>query len=163
MVGRLGAPYGVRGWLHVQSFTSPPENLLDYRPWMLRQGKNAWTSAPLAECRVHKKGYVAKFDGVDERDGAAALTGSLIGVERGALPPTAADEFYWRDLEGCAVDTTAGDPLGEITALMETGAHDVLVIRHADGEEILVPFADEYVMDVDLEARRVVVDWQADW
>ena len=162
VVGKLGAPYGVRGWLHVKSFTSPAENLLNYSPWALSRSGDEWREMALEGCRAHKSGFVAKFEGLDDRDAAATLTGELVGVARQILPDAEQDEYYWRDLEGCVVLDAAGVELGRVSGFLETGAHDVMVVRGADAET-LVPFASRYVLAVDLEAGRVVVDWQADW
>ncbi len=163
VVGKLGSPYGVRGWLHVKSFTSPADNLLNYSPWALSRGGNEWQPVVLEGCRAHKSGFVAKFEGVDDRDAAATLTATLVGVARQSLPEAAADEFYWRDMEGCAVVDRTGAALGRVHGFLETGAHDVMVVQGAAGDETLVPFAARYVTEVDLEARRIVVDWQSDW
>ncbi len=163
VVGKLGSPYGVRGWVHVKSFTAPAENLLEYSPWSLSRGGDEWRQVVVEACRAHKSGFVAKFEGLDDREAAAALTGELVGVARRSLPEAEEDEFYWRDMEGCAVVNQTGAPLGKVKGFLETGAHDVMVVGHADGGETLVPFAARYVTEVNLEARRIVVDWQSDW
>ena len=163
VVGKLGSPYGVRGWLHVKSFTAPPANLSSYQPWYLRRGKGEWRAAALDVCRAHKSGFVAKFVDLDDRDAAAELTGMEIGVPRSVLPPVEADEFYWRDLHGAAVVGLDGVELGDVKGFLETGAHDVMAVGQKGRKDILIPFVAQYIVQVDLDARRVTVDWQADW
>ena len=168
VVGRLGSPYGVRGWLNLQSFTTPPENLMSYRPWFM-QAKNAKAWLPLVDtkCRPHKKGFVVQISTITDRDSAAANTGRLIGVERSALPSVESEnEIYWRDLVGCTVATEAGVELGQVESLLETGAHDVLVIRPpgvAEQEQVLIPYVAEYVLDVNADDRTVTVNWDPSW
>lgn len=174
VVGRIGAPYGIKGWVNVQSFTQPLENLLSYEPWLLQaSGASSWQKSAKHSIRPHKKGFVAGFEGVSDRDQAAALTGTLIGVERSAFNTAiAADEFYWQDLTGCEVINQRKQVLGVVDHLMETGAHDVLVVT-APSEagrsekdplpELLIPFVDPYIERVDLEARRITVQWEQDW
>ncbi len=174
MVGRIGAPYGIKGWVNIQSFTQPLENLLSYEPWLLQApGASDWQKSAKHRIRPHKKGFVAGFEGVSERDQAAALTGTLIGVTRSAFnAATDADEFYWQDLTGCEVINQQKQVLGVVDHLMETGAHDVLVVKGpSEGgrsakspvPQLLIPFAAPYIEKVDLEARRIIVQWEQDW
>lgn len=154
-VGEIRGVYGVKGWVKLFSWTSPRENLLNYQQFSDTAGR-VWQ---LREARVQGKALIGKFDGVDDRDQAAALNGTLLQVARDALPETAAGEFYWADLEGCTVEDEQGRRLGEIDYLIETGANDVLVVRGESGE-VLVPFVmDRVILDVDIAARRVRVSW----
>jgi 16S rRNA processing protein RimM len=103
---------------------------------------------------------IAKLAGIDDRDAAAELAGAAISVRRSELPELAADEFYWADLVGLEVQNTAGDRLGTVTGLIETGANDVLVLDGSD--QHLIPFArGETVLRVDLENGEIIVDWDA--
>jgi 16S rRNA processing protein RimM len=78
-----------------------------------------------------------------------------------ALPPAGEDEFYWKDLIGLDVTDPSGTVLGQVSALMETGANDVIVVRTSGGE-VLIPFVRHVVTDVDLQNGRIVVVWQSD-
>lgn len=157
MLGRVAGVYGVLGWVRVLSETVPRENILRYAPWHVggRQMR-------VAEGRVHGKGLVARLVGCEDRDQAAALVGQEIAVRREQLPPARADELYWADLEGLAVETLDGVALGRVSHLFDTGANDVLVVR---GErERLIPFVwDDVVRDVDLAAGLIRVDWDPDF
>jgi 16S rRNA processing protein RimM len=167
VVGRIGSPYGVKGWVNIQSFTQPIDNLLSYQPWMLQSSADkSWRPAPKHQVRPHKKGFVALFDGLVDRDQAASLTGTLIGVSRQSLATNAADdEYYWQDLTGCQVINLDGHVLGTVDHLLETGVHDVLVLTPAvqAPADILIPFIAPYVIAVDLEARTIRVEWALDW
>lgn len=168
VVGRLGSPYGVQGWLNLQSFTTPPENLLRYQPWFMQARKgDPWVPLTDTKCRPHKKGFVVQISTITDRDIAAATTGGLIGVERSALPSVdATGEIYWRDLVGCTVATETGVELGQVEYLLETGAHDVLVIGQpgvAQQDQVLIPFVAEYVLDVNPHDQTVTVNWDPSW
>ena len=165
VVGVVGAPFGVKGWAHVTSYTDPPGNLLDYGPWQLRgeTGTNDPGWAPIeVEAQRHGGGLIARFSGVRDRDAAVDLRGAGIGVSAGVFPVPEHGEYYWRDLIGSAVVNRAGRRLGEVQRLFATPAHDVLVVVDDQGER-LIPFVSEWVVAVIPECRRVVVDWQADW
>lgn len=161
IVGRIGAPYGVKGWAHCQSYTDPVENILTYPLWVQRSDE--WFPLELADIRPHKSNYRIKISGCDDRDEAAELRGLLLGTDVKEFPAPEDDEFYWRDLIGLTVVNEAGEPLGEVKSLTETGHHDVLVIRGKKGEETLIPFSDRFVVEVCVAQRRVVVAWASDW
>lgn len=158
VVGRILAPYGIKGWVHVATFTAPKENLADYRPWMIaREGQTDWRPVTVREIRPHKQGFVALLVNATDRAAAERLRGSLIGVPEGVLPAAEADEYYWRDLVGASVTDPDGRVLGVVDGLMETGAHDVLVVKRADATELLIPFHARYVLVVD--GGTICVDW----
>jgi len=168
VVGRIQGPYGIKGWVHVASFTDPKENIQSYSPWHLGSQANQtdWQLAAVESIRPHKQGYVAKLSGIDDRNAADAVKGRLIGVPEASLPEPESGEYYWRDLIGAEVTNTAGQRLGTIADLIETGVHDVLVIRPTAAaeetvEDILVPFHATYVLEVDMAAKRIQVDWPA--
>lgn len=157
VLGRIAGLYGVRGWVRVFSETDPRENILRYSPWLL-DGE----AHPVAEGRRHGKGLVVRLDGCDDRDQAATLVGRSIQVRRDQLPPARPDEFYWTDLEGLAVETVAGEPLGRVSHLFDTGANDVLVVK--GDRERLLPFVwDDIIKNVDFQTGRIVVDWDPDF
>ena len=87
VVGRIGAPYGVQGWVHIRSYTSPPENLLKYLPWLISDHQGgSWQSLEDVQSRAHKKGFVARLGAIADRDEAAALAGKLIAIPASSLP-----------------------------------------------------------------------------
>lgn len=172
-VGRVGPPYGVRGWVKVHSFTEHSTNLLEYDPWYFWVPKSPsgsqghavtedWTEAPVIEAREHGKGLVARFEGCADRDAAARLAGRDIGICRDQLPPAEEGEYYWIDLQGLQVLTLGGESLGVVDHLLATGANDVLVVK---GErERLIPFVPgPIVRAVDLEGGTIRVDWDSDY
>lgn len=165
LVGLVGAPFGLKGWAHVRSFTDPPENLLGYEPWQLRRNSGPteadWERIEV-EVERHASGLIARFDGVRDREAAVELRGSGIGVAASVLPAPEEGEYYWRDLIGAEVANKAGVRLGKVQRLFATPAHDVLVVADDVGER-LIPFVEEWVVDVGPGSGRVVVDWEADW
>lgn len=165
VVGKIGAPYGVRGWVKVFSFTEEMDALLDYDPWYFKDAKAGGEELPIApvtEAKTHGKGIVAKFKGCDDRDAAARLNGREIAIRRDQLPPTEAGEYYWSDLQGLEVLTTEGVSLGKVDHLLETGANDVLVVK-GDRERLIPYVTGPIVKKVDLAAGTLQVDWDPDF
>ncbi|GAA4500093.1 ribosome maturation factor RimM [Pseudaeromonas paramecii] len=164
VVGRLGAVYGIKGWLKVNSFTDNAESIFEYAPWLLQQG-GQWREVRLAGWKRHNNGLLCKLDGIDLREEAQALVGADIGVSPEQLPSLPEGEYYWRDLIGCRVVTTKGYELGEVSELMETGSNDVLVVQAKANDafgmkERLIPFLEEQVIkQIDLAGHTIEVDW----
>lgn len=161
LLGRVVGAFGVRGELKIQSFTDPATALLKYQPWLLVHGGREQELAGVRG-RETNKGLVAVVEGVDNRDAAEALTGAELWVPRERLPPPKPGEYYWVDLEGLAVVNREGVALGTVSHLFDTGANDVMVVT---GErDRLIPFiTDQFVLEVDFEARRITVDWDPDF
>jgi len=159
-MGRVTAPFGVTGWIRIQPFTESPDGLLAYPVWWLGSGSE-WKQYPVAHARVRGRAVVAKLEGCDDRDCAAALRGREVAVPRVDLPPPAENEWYWADLIGLTVVNTTGETLGTLSGILRTGANDVLVVE--GGRERLLPFIAEVVRKVDLERGVVRVEWSADY
>jgi 16S rRNA processing protein RimM len=159
-MGWIVAPFGVKGWVKLKVFTEAPDGLLNYPAWWLGTA-NGWQKYEVTEAEFHAKGLVVRLEGVFDRTGAEALSGMNVGVPREAFPEPEADEFYWSDLIGLDVVNRQDEPLGKIEGLLETGANDVLVVQ---GErERLIPYVASTIVAVDLQSRRVIVDWHSDY
>ena len=168
IVGKISGVYGVKGWVKVYSDTDPREGIVEYNPWYLQQGghgKGAWREVRVEQGKRHARTVIAKLAGIDDRDAALLLTGSVIAIRPEQLQALQEDEYYWRDLIGLRVMNREGIELGTVKHLMETGANDVLVVRVDEtGEEQLVPWTPGHaVIEVDLERGHILVDWDAEF
>ncbi len=162
IMGRVASAHGIRGWIKVQPFTEYLDSLLDYDVWWLGQEHGPWREFKVEQAEVHNKTLAALLTGCPDRNAAERLKGQLIAVPRSQFPEQDEDEYYWSDLIGMTVVNEAGEPLGTVSNLLETGANDVLVVR-GDSGEILIPFVDAVVKLVDAAARIIRVDWSADY
>jgi 16S rRNA processing protein RimM len=159
-MGRIAAPFGIKGWVKVQAFSEDPSTLMDFESW--RVGRGAEHKLYTVEAiQDHSNTLVAKLAGIDDRDAAYALRGQEISVARSALPPPEENEYYWSDLIGLTAVNSEGIELGKVDSLMETGAHDVLVIKGK--REHLIPFVAQFVGKVDMAGRQIEVDWGEDY
>ncbi len=166
VLGRIVAPFGVRGWLRVHSFGDDPLAWQTMPQWWLAPTADApaasWRPYVPEMVKQHADGVVAKLVGVDGRTGAESLAGCFIGAMRNDLPPAGPGEYYWNDLIGLAVVNLQDQSLGRVTSLLETGAHDVLVVVDEDRERLL-PFVEHVVKAVDVHGGMIRVDWDVDW
>lgn len=160
-MGRVVSPYGVKGWIKIQPYTENLEAFCGYTSWWI--GKPGDLSAKtVVQAKVHGATIIAQLEGLQDPETAARLKGAEVAVAREALPAPEADEYYWSDLIGLEVVNEQEEVLGKVAGHLSTGAHDVM--RVVEGEtERLLPFVEAVVRKVDMSARRIRVDWGADW
>jgi 16S rRNA processing protein RimM len=165
-VGRIVGAWGVKGWFKVQPFAADPQALFSSKRWYLRPPEGPGVAPPpllkIIQSRGHGGLVVAVAQEVPDRNAAEALKGARVFVGRASFPTAGTDEYYWVDLIGCEVVNRQGLALGRVEDLLDTGAHSVLRLLQADTER-LIPFVSAYIDSVDLGARRIVVDWGADY
>jgi 16S rRNA processing protein RimM len=161
IVGQINGIFGVQGWVKIFSHTEPRANILNYSPWWIKC-KGEWKQVKVEDSKVQSGGktLVALLENINDRDVAREYMGCDIAIERTQLV-NPNDEMYWIDLIGCQVSTQEGVLLGEVTGMLETGAHDVMRVEGAHGD--LIPFVmDEFILSVDIENKQIVVDWEID-
>ena len=167
VVGRIGRTHGVKGWLKLQSWTSPAENILEFARLQVETA-NGPESLRIDHSRRQGSGLLVHFEGYDEPELARRLTGCEVAVATSELAETEAGEYYWHQLQGLQVVNTAGENFGRVGHLLETGANDVLVVEpdtgSIDDRQRLIPLVwDRVVRRVDLETGAIEVDWGADF
>ena len=171
-VGRIADAWGVKGWFRVLAHSADPQALFSTTRWYLQpseRGAKTFSGTVLLrvrESKDHSDSVVARADGVEDRSAAELLRGARVFVPRSSFPTAGKDEFYWVDLLGLDVVNREGLALGRVKEMLSTGPQTVLVIAYeAEGQpqERMIPFVAAYVDGVDLQARRITVDWQADY
>ena len=159
VLGRVGGPFGVRGWVKVQSYTEPREGIARYPDWELYRGSSLGHRR-LLDWKRAGGGIAVRLEGIESPEAAQALNGAEVRVERAELPPAAPGEYYWHDLIGLDARSPAGVPLGRVAGILDLPAHPVLVL---EGErERLVPLVAERLVAVDFDAGRLTLDWHPD-
>jgi 16S rRNA processing protein RimM len=177
VMGRIVSPYGVFGWLKIVPDTEAFDGLCDYDNWWLGKGDD-WREMVVETAKVHNDVIVVKLKGIDDRDAALACKGKQIAVPRSQLPEAEENEYYWSDLIGVRVKNLQDIDFGLIVDVFETGANDVLVVKpdteiavsadiagvkEKQQQERLLPFTAAVVLEVDVKAKTMLVDWDADF
>lgn len=155
-VAQIGAAHGIRGEVRLRSFTEDPMAVTAYGPLESEDGTRTFTIEALRPAKDH---FVARLEGIRDRDAAGRLSGLKLYVPRGRLPPVEdKDTYYHADLVGLDAVAPDGAPLGTVTAIHNFGAGDIVeVAPQGGGEPLLVPFTDATVPSVDIAAGRIVV------
>jgi 16S rRNA processing protein RimM len=166
VLGRVGAPFGVQGWVRVHPFADDPKAWASVPAWFLAPdpdlAPDGWRQVRLEQARLHGDGLIAKFADVTGRSAAEAIDGLYVGLPRESMPEPATDEYYWSDLVGLEVINQHGQSLGRVAGLIDTGANEVLRVQEGNTERLL-PFIAAVVREVRVEAGTIRVDWEADW
>ena len=153
--GRVAGSYGVRGWLRV--VVDEPELLAAAPVWCI--GGVAFT---VQESRPHSGTLLAKLEGIGNPEAAQKLKGKAVEIPR---PAPGEGRYYWSDLVGLEVVNEQGTVLGVVKQMSSNGAHDVMEVKGTkeDARTRLLPFVPVYVKKIDLQKKRIDVEWEADW
>ena len=158
-LGKITGVHGIKGWLKIQSFSSPPENILNYPSWIItNKGEEDFYS--IEQGRKQNNKIVVKLEKIDDRNTAESLINSKIQIQRSDLPKLSNENYYWSDLVGLSVLNSEEKVIGKIESLIETGANDVMVIITLKDERILIPFVmHEIIKEVNVELSYIKIDW----
>ena len=167
-MGRIAGPFGVQGWVKVFPYTEDVESLLDYPVWWLRKDEavEEWHEVKVTECRLHGKLLAAALEQCTDRTAALGLKGMQVAIPRSQLPKlpkSGKDGYYWADLIGLNVKNQQNIDFGKIADVFATGANDVVVAKSENGQERLIPYIAQVILEVDLNAKTMLVDWDADF
>lgn len=166
VLGKITGAHGSNGELRVRWLGDGPENLL--RAPRVALGADAGNASETASERWYevrrstsgRGGEVwIELEGIESREAAAALTGLHVIGDVAHLETLPAGEHYWFEWIGCAVSTVDGRALGKVKSIWDAGAHDVLVVAEEEtGRELLLPVVRALLREVDVEARRIVIE-----
>jgi len=155
LLGRIIAAHGVRGEVVVRSYADDPQAIGTYGPLA---APDAGRTIELRVVRVTPKGVIARVSGIADRNGAEALAGTDLYVDRARLPEAGEGEFYHADLIGLAARAPDGAEIGRVVGVHNFGAGDLIEIALAASRQTeLLPFSEQYVPEVDMAAGRIVV------
>jgi 16S rRNA processing protein RimM len=154
-VAQIGAAQGLKGEVRLWSFTQDPSAVAQYGALETEDGSRR---IEILKLRAAKDHFVVRLRGVDDRNAAEALRNTKLYIERDRLPATEDDDtFYHTDLIGLAAVTRDGESVGEVIAVQNFGAGDIIEIRRTDRSTVMFPFNDAVVPQIDLEAGRMVI------
>ena len=153
-IGDVVRPHGVRGELVIEPAGPAIAEIA--------AGTVVWVGEELGArvvegLRPHRSRWLLRLAGIDDRDAAETLRGATLRVPADTLPTTGGNEFYVHDLLGCVVRRADGTRLGEIVRVIQRSPHDLMEIE-ADRRTVLVPMVRDWVVEIDLAGRRIIVD-----
>lgn len=159
IIGKIGAPQGVRGEVRVTPLTDFPERFKDLKIALLDDG----TSLPVEKVRYHQQFILLKFRGLDDRNAIEHLRNKLIKIERKDLMPLPVGHYHVFDIIGLSVYNEQEEYLGKISDVLQTGSNDVYIVEQKDKQPLLIPGLKTVVLNVDIEGGKMIVKLQEEW
>lgn len=180
IVGKFGKTFGVHGWIKVNSFTQQPTDIVEFTPWFISFDKTTWKEMIIAAWEMKGENIIVQLPGITTPETAQSYTNQYIAINREQLPKLKSNEIYWEELIGVSVTNTSGVEFGKIIQMLATGSNDVLIVREEEsGEndtskkdkeekgaksrltarERYIPYLKTVVKKVDLNNKKMLVDW----
>ena len=153
VVGRITRAHGLTGEVAVKVISEVSGRFDDGATVWLEDGR----TLTVESSRPHKDRLLVRFRGIEDRSQAEALHKALLVVPESASPQLPEGSWWDHRIVGCVVETDTGSELGTIRDVIHTGANDVWSAVDAEGAETLVPVLKDVILDVDMDAKRVVV------
>lgn len=178
VVGKIAGHFGVNGWIKVQSYTRPAQQITEYHHWLVddtggsgvnRSVSSSSGTVNVLNFRQQGKGIIARLEGFNCREDSDELIGKPISIKRDQLEKLGEGEYYWMDIIGSKVINQDEVEFGAVAEMMETGANDVMVVNSGiaddnnDSVERLIPWIDEVVLSFDPKEKVIRVDWGEDY
>jgi 16S rRNA processing protein RimM len=154
-IGKILKPWGLKGAVKIYSYAESPESFSRISEVCV-QGRDGPIVLSLEEVKRHKKALLLKFKGRDRIEDVEELVGRTLYIDKKELPQLEEGEYYWHELVGMEVWTDAGKPLGTLEKILDTGSHDVYVVRKGD-QETLIPAIRDVIQKVDVAGKRMVI------
>lgn len=151
--GEIVNTHALKGEVKIYSYTDNEKNILS-----LKKVYVCGKEYTVQSSRFQKGMFTMKFEQVNSIDEAQALVGNVVMRKVDASEQKAKDEFFIKDLEGCAVYKTDGSFLGTLTQVVITGANDVYEIKMQDEKLVYIPAIRRVVKNIDISAKKIIVD-----
>ena len=153
-VAKITGTHGINGILKVASFADDPNTVFNAKVLYDKSGKKTFK---LEGAKPHKNAYLCKLNGIENPEDGALLRGQELYIERDNLPNASEDEFYYVDLIGLDARLENGEKAGEVLAVQNHGAGDMIEVKPASGKSFMVPFTEAHVPKVNFDDRFLTI------
>lgn len=168
IIGSIGAPFGVHGWLKVNSYTYPKESILKFNNWLLvdhvdQDSINRLLVKIIERKQISNK-FLVLFANVTDRNQAIFYINKKIAITKSNLPKLVNNQYYWEELVGCKVYNLNNQYFGIVDYLFATKANDILVIKNSiNNKEYLVPYSlGNFIVNINIIEKIIIIDWELD-
>lgn len=159
VIGKIGAPQGVRGEVRIIALTEFPERFKKLKIAHLDDG----TNLEIESVRYHQEFVLLKFKGLDDRNAIEHLKNRLIQIERKDLMPLPEGHYHVFDIIGLTVYNEQEECLGKISDVLQTGSNDVYIVEQKDKQPLLIPGLKTVVQKIDIASGKMIVKLQEEW
>ena len=153
VVGRILKPFQLKGLIKIESYCEDPRAIFSYSPWRIND-----TQYSARDARPDSSQLIAQIDGIEHIDDTQKIIHMDIEVPRDCLD-TDTDDIYWHELEGMKAITPDGRHIGTIEGLTRQHSNDILLIQTLQKQQLLVPFDERFVIEIDKQSQCVTISW----
>lgn len=157
LVGKIVGTFGNKGDVKVTPLIEPSDYLLEFNSVFVEDHDNRKQKFTVLRAKKHKNVYIVTLEGIDNMDVAENLSGLSVFVPSIEFKELQKNEYYYHELEGLTAYTESGNLIGKIDHIVK-GGNDILVIKDEDGKEVMIPFVDEFVPEVNLKEKTITVN-----
>lgn len=162
LIGKVGKPYGILGWITIFSFTERKEKIFDYLPWFFLK-QERWIKIQLQGWKKHKNNFIIHVHNVSDRSQSSEFTNSNIIISKHKLPKLKKNEYYWNNIINYQIFNTNQCYLGKVISLIRTQYNDILVVKNQlkiCKNKILIPFIEKKIIkNIDTKHQVITVKW----
>ncbi len=157
LVGTIVGTFGNKGEVKVLPLIDPPDYILEFKHIVLEDADNRKQEFKVMRAKKHKNVYLFTLEGIDDMNVAEGLAGVSVFVPSIELKELGKNEYYYHNLKGLSAYSTDGNLIGNVDHVIK-GGNDILVIKNEEGKEIMIPFVDEIVPEVNLSEKTITVN-----
>ena len=157
MIGKIVGAYGIKGEVKVKPESDIFDRQIKVLDSVLVYIGTTRETLNIESFRFYKDMFLIKFKEITNRTDAESIVGGEIWIRKEQQVPLEEGEYYFSDLVGCEVKTESGRTIGTVSSVLEQPASYILEVKGKNGKEILVPFIDEFVKEVDVKGKKIVV------
>ena len=158
LVANIGKPIGLEGWIKINSYTRPEENIRNYKEFFLGKKKE---SATFGQIKKSGKNLITKLNNCDSIEEVEKFKNFDVFIKSSELPELKENQFYWKDLIDMEVESIGGEFFGKVIEIIEAGSNDVIVVKDKKKKSILIPFIfGTYIKEV--KENTIYVNWEKD-
>lgn len=158
IVGKIVNTHGLKGEVKVKRITDFEERFHVGSTVYIKNKDNEAIPLIIASFRTHKNHDLLQFEEYDSIEAVEPLKGATLYIKKEQLTPLEPGEFYFHEIIGCKMYTLDGEYIGEIESILTPGANDVWVVKNDSGKEILIPYIDDVVKEVNIEEKKVLIE-----
>lgn len=157
LVGTIVGTFGNKGDIKISPLINPPDFLLEFNSIFIENTDSNKQEFRVIKSKKHKNIFIFSLEGISDMNVAESLSGLSVYVPTIELKELKKNEYYYHDLIGLTAYTETGTLIGKVDHITK-GGNDILVIKNEQGKEIMVPFADELVPEVNLSDKTITIN-----
>ncbi|VAX76655.1 ribosome maturation factor RimM [Buchnera aphidicola] len=161
IIGKIGNPYGILGWIHVISFTELKENIFKYFPWNIEKINIKIKKSDVIKYKLHIKNFIIQFKNIHTRTQAYKFANKNIFIKNDQLPQLGNKNYYWKDIKKCTIFNLKKKIIGPIINILENRVYNILEVWYKEkNKTIYIPFIQpNFIKKINISKKIIISKW----